>query len=606
MLNIPDVVKALYLTEGRTDIRKNFRVTFPNGEYPDVNGDQIVSESVKFTESIMSQSSFRFGLAESPQIQFETVGVGNMLGMTISCWHEIETTSLSSADLAEIQAGTWDGELVLEADSDLGFGFFRIPLGTFVVDKCPRNHGALTHRRVVAYGPDLGKETALSPFYDFVAKQLYEPQNWRLYPYFFYANLYSTDRNVLNKFAHTSRAISESGQTSGVRILTLASGQPYSTIYFKPSHSAYGSEINYRLPAANSGMRLVRITGLKTAQAAVRSAIKAFLADKGITLAGSSYDGTTYATQDDAIEAVLRVGFGYAFVGFHQGISDTGSGVAYQARYVIKPTSDFIQLLIADTPMRGGMLDVNNGLLIPSKGSLKASLDNGADETILAADTPLVGGVETYDLTTPTGASTIPDFGISTAGVEVSGLYQYSQILDYMSVVTGLVEMSAQFGAIGRDGAFKLTALDPDNPYAITPDEYSECWYDEYEVSPIGEVNYTLVTGEEMTAEIGSGLSVYDMSGNAIIGMLASSDEVETLLKDDFAPGATALGFVPIELDARGMPWVEAGDAIQITTEDGETVESYVLERTISGIQSLTDDIRATGGDLIATEVIEY
>ena len=163
MLNIPTAIKALYLTEGRPDIRKNFRVTFPNGEYPDINGDQILSESVKFTESIMSQSSFRFGLAEAPQIQFEVIGAGNMLGMTIDCFHEIETTSLSAADIAAIQAGTWDGELVLEADSDLGFGFFRIPLGEFFVDKCPRNHGAMTHRRVVAYGPDLGKETSLSP-----------------------------------------------------------------------------------------------------------------------------------------------------------------------------------------------------------------------------------------------------------------------------------------------------------------------------------------------------------------------------------------------------------------------------------------------------------
>ena len=80
MLNIPSTIKALYLTEGRPDIRKNFRVTFPNGEYPDINGDQILSESVKFTESIMSQSSFRFGLAEAPQIQFEVIGAGNMLG----------------------------------------------------------------------------------------------------------------------------------------------------------------------------------------------------------------------------------------------------------------------------------------------------------------------------------------------------------------------------------------------------------------------------------------------------------------------------------------------------------------------------------------------
>ena len=60
MLNIPDSVKALYKQDG---VRKNFRAHFPGGELPDITNDNIVMESVKFTESICSQDVFKFGLA---------------------------------------------------------------------------------------------------------------------------------------------------------------------------------------------------------------------------------------------------------------------------------------------------------------------------------------------------------------------------------------------------------------------------------------------------------------------------------------------------------------------------------------------------------------
>lgn len=599
MLNIPSSIKALYLTEGRPDIRKNFRVVFPNGEYPDINGDQILSESVKFTESIMSQSSFRFGLAEAPQVQFEVIGAGNMLGMTIDCYHEIETTSLSAAEIASIQAGTWDGELVLEADSDLGFGFFRIPLGEFFVDKCPRNHGAMTHRRVVAYGPDLGKETSLSPFYQFVAKQLYTGDKWRLYPDFYYANLYNNDRGILNKFAHTSRSYSTSSQATPVMYISLAGG---GTLQLSSTVKANGSATYFTLPQANAGMTLVRITGLKTAAAAARASLRTYLANNNLTLAGATYSGTTFATNEDGIDAMIRAAFGDAFIGFRQAIGATQWPVAYQERYIIRPTSDFIQVLVADTPMYEAF---DNGMMVPASGSLTARY-NATDTTVIPADTPLIGTLEVYDLTTPTGASVIPDMGLSTSGIEVSGLYQYSQVLDYMSVITGLVEINAEFGAVGRDGAFKLVSLDSSSPVSLTPDQYSECWYDEYEVSPIGAVNYRLIDGEEVTSYIGSGLSVYDMTGNALIDMAPGIDAVEAMLASNFAPGATALDFIPVELDSRGLPWVEAGDAILITTEDGETVESFVLERTLAGINYLTDEIRATGGDLIGTSVTGY
>ena len=149
MLTIPSQIKTLYQTDG---VQKNFRVHFPNGEYSDITNSDVVSESVHFTESLCSQSVFKFGLAEASVLEFETVGIGNMYGMTIEASIEIDTSSLSAAQISAIQADEGDGTLVLVSASDIGYGFYRIPLGVFRVDSCPRNHGAMAHRKVTAYG----------------------------------------------------------------------------------------------------------------------------------------------------------------------------------------------------------------------------------------------------------------------------------------------------------------------------------------------------------------------------------------------------------------------------------------------------------------------
>ena len=106
MLDIPSVVTARLKSD---TVKKNFRVQFPNGEYNDITNENIVYESVRFSESICSQDTFRFGLAESSRIEFETVGIGNMLGMQIACFCEVDLTGENVNSLVN-WAG--DGETV--------------------------------------------------------------------------------------------------------------------------------------------------------------------------------------------------------------------------------------------------------------------------------------------------------------------------------------------------------------------------------------------------------------------------------------------------------------------------------------------------------------
>ena len=45
----------------------------------------------------------------------------------------------------------------------------------------------------------------------------------------------------------------------------------------------------------------------------------------------------------------------------------------------------------------------------------------------------------------------------------------------------------------------------------------------------------------------------------------------------------------PFELWGAGLPHIETGDAIEITDKNGNTHTSYVLTRTLDGIQDLQD-----------------
>lgn len=89
MLNIPDSIKNLFKQDST---RKNFRVHFPNGEFRDLTNADIESETVSLTESINSSAIIKFGLCESPVMEFVCHGLPNVKGKTIQCQLEVDVT----------------------------------------------------------------------------------------------------------------------------------------------------------------------------------------------------------------------------------------------------------------------------------------------------------------------------------------------------------------------------------------------------------------------------------------------------------------------------------------------------------------------------------
>lgn len=130
MITVPSEIRALL---NKDSTPKNFRVHFPNGESRDLINTDIVGESVKLTESFCSSESLKFGLCESPYIEFECVGVGNIKNAIIECSLEI----FCSSDV-----------IGSEYKEDLNDYVYTIPYGRYFVDECKRQ--ANTNRRKVS------------------------------------------------------------------------------------------------------------------------------------------------------------------------------------------------------------------------------------------------------------------------------------------------------------------------------------------------------------------------------------------------------------------------------------------------------------------------
>lgn len=624
MLNVPESIKSLYK---RDCTRKNFRAHFPNGELPDITNRDCVRESLKFTESVCSRNVFRFGLAESSVIEFETVGIGNMYGMRIECSIEIDTGDLSAAEIAEIQAGTWDGTLVLPADSDIGFGFFRIPLGVFDIKSCPRNHEAMTHRRVTAYSPTFGDSMripALSPF---------------------------PSMNIsVNAIA---------AMTTGEGITEIEGGIAGRTgqgLYLFDSSGTFCDITIRNITAAGilstANVDFVSCSGFAPAREyrKVGDAVAAALDAAGWDLTYNRNRKKIYESNRDALlsacpalfSPVVKTNIAYSFPTYAN-----GGSVGFCAAPITNGTLIPVPYSAGNEATQNRAFTYSGGdpnYFIPVEPGMGYVARHYVEFVHLAADDTFNvhierDGVDTYVTAYP-HAQELPNINNSAihafqlneignrfaiqnsgSGAEITlvndeisptyyrtdAMYSYERAADLSELAQGAAELRGEMWAAARDGSTRRISLDTSSPITIQPQDYSEFWWDEYDISPIGQVILGYRAGDTdstATVEIGDGRSVYDMTDNALAQRMADQSlaGMSALLASPFAQNAQLAAFTPAELTMQGWPWMEAGDAIQITTDGQETVETFALRIELSGIQQLTSVITADGGEIIEEE----
>lgn len=585
MLTIPNTVQNLFKTDGT---RKNLRIHFPNGEIADITNENIVYESLKFTESVCSQDPFKFGLAEASVVEFETVGIANMYGYVIEVGIEIDTTSLTAAQIAAIEGDEGDGTLVKAADSDIGFGYYRVPLGAFRVESCPRDHQAMTHRKVTAYS--LGRESEYRPNPYETGKlammipsaSTYEPNAKSLFAATFGWN----DADFMTYLGYTKHEEVPWNYltTTNTRTLKKADQTAYTATFGGP-HYALTSLWN----DGRTAMLAVDTHGED--YIGVLNDVVAHLETLQIDAVTSGYNDL-YEAAEDLLAGVYAPCIAY---------SATIGGTTYTVGF-----GEMTENNEAVYPFRGGL----NGATISMAG--RVQIPFGTREfrvrqgaTVIASEDYAVGTQATvYTLTDNAPATALDTMPIQifssgkttkTYGSKKAECYAFDNI-DLLDFAKGYLEIMARFAKRNRDGGLTIIGLDNSSPISVTPDEIDEMWWDEYNVDPIGRVLFNSVY------PIGDGASIYDMTDNGALKLLAGENiaYIGSLLKGVFKPNAGNIGFTPLEMTMEGLPWVEAGDAIQATTEDNLTVDSFALRIEMTGIQNLKLYIESKGGEIIS------
>lgn len=179
-------------------------------------------------------------------------------------------------------------------------------------------------------------------------------------------------------------------------------------------------------------------------------------------------------------------------------------------------------------------------------------------------------------------------------------------------VLSCICEINGCMGHMGRDGKFhyiyleqEIQGLYPRNDLYPADDLFPR----DPKSTKIGKGFYVTATYEDYLVKTINKLQIREQKND--IGVIVGNGDNAYVIEDNFlvyGKGTKELksiannvlskirGIVyrPFTADCKGNPCLEVGDAVRLPTRY-ELIESYILKRTLKGIQALRDDLEADG-----------
>lgn len=177
-------------------------------------------------------------------------------------------------------------------------------------------------------------------------------------------------------------------------------------------------------------------------------------------------------------------------------------------------------------------------------------------------------------------------------------------------VLKAICEINGVFGHFDRTGTLVYVSLQdtglypsdtlypgddlyPQSGWAAAEEleHYRSITYEDYLIDGIDRVQVRQEEGD-IGAVVGSGGNAYVVEGNFLTYGLGSADltKLAWSIYDTIA-GKT---YRPAKIVSYAMPWIEVGDGVRAITTDTE-IATFVLTRTMSGIQAMMDTVEAKG-----------
>ena len=612
MIYIPEEIKQLL----KNNVKKNLRVHFLNKERNDIVNSNIIKESFTFSESICSREKLKFGLCESSVVEFECVGIENIKGCEIEVYLEIDISGLSE-------------ELILaygKTSSDVAFPYYQISLGVFLVDSCERQTD-MKRRKVVAYSNELHDNVFLNPveqakFTGLINCKYNNPYNFNVYAF-----MYS---NIGKKF--NPEMFQDKEKT------TIFGESCFKEILLKSSWIVYNSDktsgnSKYALELQLYAKRELFYEDNKNllcelAYGNVKPENMKYITDK-IERICDDYGINQELEKDLSSKKELEHFLEYTKTVF---FDVDGKNIDLKGHHYIYPYMGYSEKEISELKNSSGFLYSIN---IPRRMNIVLKEQYYTSNNVLSAK--VISEEEVIFRTDDTDfvCNKITGFtemymNCKRLPLKINGVTKYTLSgceINPRGIMESVMEFMTVFGRNGRNGEIELFRL-ADNfglypAETLYPEEdlfpkgsnvgilvrscYKTAWYDDHLTKPYDRVSVTYrnESGTETYAYYAlvdetkegydeSAFQTYSLSDNYLIqNGTFTSGQIEEILSG-VGEKIRNIRYMPADIELIGLPWVEAGDVITIITEDS-AIDTCILRRTLSGIQSLEDNFESRG-----------
>ena len=209
------------------------------------------------------------------------------------------------------------------------------------------------------------------------------------------------------------------------------------------------------------------------------------------------------------------------------------------------------------------------------------------------------------------GVTQVADY-LTNDGITIQKTIEDKVIMG-AKIIKAICQINGRFGRISRTGRFEYVHL-TEAAEALYPAEdlypdddiypsdenavdnvlkahYSAISFENYRVASIDKVQVIDKSGQ-IAASAGSGTNIFTLKDNPLVWGLSSAN-LQAVARNLYNT-VQGLWYTPSEVKCVGLPYVECGDFVLMSARLS-IIRSYILSRTLKGIQAITDSFKAPG-----------
>lgn len=182
----------------------------------------------------------------------------------------------------------------------------------------------------------------------------------------------------------------------------------------------------------------------------------------------------------------------------------------------------------------------------------------------------------------------------------IQGGFSNEGSLSGKTIITSICELNGVFGHISRQGEFEYISLPSAD--SLTLDWYMDGTgaYEDYTVQKITGIT-AKSSEEDVGTTVGTDTNVYIVQDNPLIYGSEGTQGLTTALTN-LLNNVKDITYRPFNVNTYGNPMLPLGTNLTISTRN-QTINSFLMTRVLSGIQSLKDSISADGEQYVPSQV---